>query len=120
MSDHYLVEEKVRMKVFQKREREEVTAKRVVKVSEHQKEEVREAFVILIGNEWDRIRNTRVLSVEKEWEMFNSTVRTCATRVCWYKSIGRKKRRIGWWVQEIEEMMREKRRLSEIYNTDRN
>ena len=42
---------KVRMKGFQKREREEVTAKRIVRVSELEKEEVREAFVILIVNE---------------------------------------------------------------------
>ena len=66
MSDHYLVEVKVRMKGFRKREREEVTAKRVVRVSELEKEEVREAFVILIVSEWYRIRNTRVLSVEEE------------------------------------------------------
>ena len=54
---------------------------------------MREVFVILIVNEWDRIRNARVLSVEEEWEMFRSTVMTCAARVCGYKSIGRKKRR---------------------------
>ena len=75
MSDQYLVKARVRMKGFWKREREKVTAKRVVRVSELEKEKVREAFVILIANEWDRIRNTRVLSVE-EWEMFKSTVMT--------------------------------------------
>ena len=48
MSDHYLLEAKVRMKGFQKREREEVTAKRVVRKSELQKEEMREVFVTLI------------------------------------------------------------------------
>ena len=81
MSDHYLVEAKVRMIGFQKRESEEVTAKRVVRVSELEKEELREAFVILIVNEWDIIRNTRVLSIEEEWEMFKSIVMTCAARV---------------------------------------
>ena len=64
--------------------------------SELEKEEVREAFVILIVNEWDIIRNTRVLSVEEEWEMFKSTVMTCAARGCGYKSIGRKKRMCTW------------------------
>ena len=59
---------------------------------ELEKEEVRDAFVILIVNEWDRTRNTRVLSVEEVWEMFKSTVMTCAARVCRYKGIGRKKR----------------------------
>ena len=56
MSDHYFVEAKVRVKGFWKREREEVTAKRIA--SELEKEEVREALVILIGNEWDWIRDT--------------------------------------------------------------
>ena len=93
MSDHYLVEAKVRMKGFWKREREEVIAKRVVRVSELEKEEVREAFVILIVNEWDRIRNTRVLSVEEEWEMFKSTVMICAARVCGYKKYREEKER---------------------------
>ena len=40
ISDHYLVEAKVRMKGFQKRERDEVTTQKVAKVSELQKEEL--------------------------------------------------------------------------------
>ena len=36
------------------------------------------------------------------------------------KSIGRKKRGSAWWYEEIKEMVREKRRLFEIYITDRN
>ena len=115
MSAHYLLEAKVRMKGFRKREREEVTAKRVVRVSELGKEEARKAFVILIVNEWDRNRDTRVLSIEEEWEMFKSTVMTCAARVCGYKRIGGKKRGSAWWDEEINEMVREKKRLFEIY-----
>ena len=42
-------------------------------------------------NKWDRIRNTRALSVEEEWEMLKSTVMTGAARVCGHKSTGRKK-----------------------------
>ena len=49
-----------------------------------------------------------------------STVMTCAARVCGYKSIGRKKRGSAWWDEEIKEMVREKRRLFEIYVADRN
>ena len=99
------------------REREEATTKRVVRVSELEKEEVREASVILIVNEWDKIRNIREFSVEEELEMLKSTVMTCAARVCGYKSIGRKKRGSAWWDTEIKEMMREKGRLFDIYIT---
>ena len=91
MSDHYLVKAKVRMKSFSRREREEVTAKRVVRVSELEKEVVRETFAILIVDECKRVRNTSVLSVEEEWEMFRSTVMTYAAWVCGYKSIERKR-----------------------------
>ena len=119
MSDHYLVEAIVRMKGVVKREREEVNGKRVVRVCELEKAEVREAFVVLIVNEWERIRNTRVLSVEEEWETFKSIVMACAARVCGYKSIGRKKQGSAWWDEEVKELVREKRRLFELYVTDR-
>ena len=56
MSDRYLMEAKVRMKGVQKREREEVIANRVMRVSELEKKKVRETFVILIVNEWYRIK----------------------------------------------------------------
>ena len=72
---------------------------------------MREASVILIVNEWDKIRNTRVLNVKEEWEMFKSTVTACAARVGVYKSIGRKKRGSAWWDEEIKEMVRERRRI---------
>ena len=65
-------------------------------------------------------RVARALSVEEEWEMLKSTVITCAARVCGYKRIGRKKQRSAWWDEEITEMVREKRRLFEIYVKDRN
>ena len=80
---------------------------------------MREALVILIVNEWDSIRDTRVLSIEEEREIFKSTVMTYTARMFGYKSIGRKKRRSTWWDEEINEMVREKRRLFEIYIADR-
>ena len=111
VSDHYLVEAKIRMKGFRKRDGEEVIAKSVMMVSELQKQEVRKAFLILIVNEFDRIRNTRVLSVEEEWQLFKSTVMPCAARVHWYKSIERKKRGSARWDEEIKEMVRDKKRF---------
>ena len=65
MSDHYLVEAKVKMRGGFKRGRGEAVSKRVIKVSEFEKSEVREAFKRLIMNEWERVKNTRVLRVEE-------------------------------------------------------
>ena len=52
--------------------------------------------------------------------MFKCTIMTCAATVCGYKCIGRKKRGSAWWDEEKKEMVRERRRLLEIYVTDRN
>ena len=51
MSDHYLVEAKVRMRGGFRRDRGEVVNQIVVKVSEFEKVEVREAFERLIVSE---------------------------------------------------------------------
>ena len=78
MSDHYLVEAKVRMKGCFRRDREEVLYQRVVKVSEFEKVEVREAFERLIMSEWGRVKYSRVVEVEEEWELFKSIIIRCA------------------------------------------
>ena len=81
MSDHYLVEAKVRMRRCFMRGRGEAVSKRVIKVSEFEKSEVREAFQRLLLSEWERVRTTRLLDVEKEWEFFKSTIIRCAASV---------------------------------------
>ena len=120
MSDHYLVEGKVRMRGCWKRERGEVVYKRVIKVSELEKPEVREAFEMLILNEWERVRNTRLLNVEEEWELFKCTVIRCAASVCGYKRVGNKRKGSAWWDDEVKELVKEKRRLYEVFLSDRN
>ena len=61
-------------------------------MNEFDKEEVGEVFVILIVNEWDRIRNTRVFKCRRRVGNFKVTVMTCAARVCVHKSIGKEKK----------------------------
>merc|ERR1711872_852032 len=115
MIDHYLVEAKVRMIGFSKRERKEMLGWRVVEVSELEKVEVREIFKQLVMNEWEKVRYTRVLSVEEEWKLFKCSIMECAARVCGYKSIGAKSKRSAWWDDEIKELVKEKRKLFEQY-----
>ena len=66
MSDHYLVEAKLRMRGGFRRDRVEVVNQKFVKVSEFEKVEVREAFERLIVSEWERVKDSRLLSVEEE------------------------------------------------------
>ena len=63
MSDHYLIEAKVRIRGGFRRDRGEAVNQRVVKVSEFEKVEVREAFERLIVSEWERVKDSRLLSV---------------------------------------------------------
>ena len=116
MSDHYLVEAKVGLKGYFVGERRGMEERKVVKVGEFEKEEVREEFKRLIADEWAKVRNTRVKSVEGEWEMFKECVMTMAVRVCGYKNIGRKNKRSAWWDDEMKELVKDKRRLFEVYN----
>ena len=120
MSDHYLVEAKVRMRGCFRRDRGEVVNQRVVKVSEFEKVEVREAFKGLIMNEWERVKGGEVREVEEEWKLFKSAVMRCAGIVCGYKCVGRKKKGSAWWDEEVKGLVKEKRRLFEVYLADRN
>ena len=40
---------------------------------------------------WERVKDSKLLSVEEEWELFKSTVLRCAAVVCGYKNVGRKR-----------------------------
>ena len=120
MSDHYLVEAKVKLGGCVGRDRRGEVYQRVVKVSEFEKMEEREAFQRLIVSEWERVKDSRVLDVEEEWELFKSTVMRCAGVVCGYKCVGRKKKGSAWWDEEVKGLVKEKRRLFEVYLADRN
>ena len=66
---------------------------RVVKVNELEKVKVREVFKQLVMNEWEKVRNARVVSEEEEWKLFKCSIIECAARVCGYKNIGTKSKR---------------------------
>ena len=77
-----MVEAKVRVRGGFRRDREEVVNRRVVLVSEFEKVEVREAFERLIVSEWERVKDSRLLIVEEEWELFKEyCVKVCCGSV---------------------------------------
>ena len=43
----------------------------------------------------------------------------CAARVCGYKSIGRKSKGSAWWDDEMKELVKDKRKLFEVYTRNR-
>ena len=66
MSDHYLVEARIKMIGSFRRERKELARSRIVKVSEFEKVEVRERFAQLLVDEWEKVKNARVIGAEEE------------------------------------------------------
>ena len=101
MSNHYLVEAIIRLEGYSSKRSQMMEDKRVIKVSELEKAEVREAFKQLLAEEWERVSNTRLLSVEEEWMLFKETVLRIAAEVCGYRKVGRKNKRSAWWDQEM-------------------
>ena len=47
--------------------------------------------------------------------MFKDCIMTMAVSVCGYKNIGRKNKRSAWWDDEMKELVKDKRRLFEVY-----
>ena len=68
ISDHFLVECKMKQCVRKKYVNRGGCIKEIVKLSEFEKQEIRDIFGLLIGVEWLNIKDVRLLSVEDEWE----------------------------------------------------
>ena len=114
ISDHYLVEAKVRLKGCW-RNGSRVTGKKVIKVKELEKREKREAFKELIKIEWERVKGIVTMSPEEEWEVFKSVVLEVAGKVCGFRYVGRKGKRSEWWDEEMRGLVGEKRSLHEVH-----
>ncbi|XP_071547063.1 craniofacial development protein 2-like [Panulirus ornatus] len=111
MSDHYLVEAKVKIcGGFQKR-RENVGVKRVVRVSELGKETCVRKYQERLSTEWKKVRTKEVRGVGEEWDIFREAVMACSKDACGMRSVGGGLIRKGseWWDEEVRLLVKEKR-----------
>ena len=115
ISDHFLVESKVKRCARKKYVNRGGCITEIVKVSEFEKQEIRDAYRSMIEGEWLNVKDTRMLSVEDEWERFKSFVLSSAGESCGYKRIGRRGKKSEWWDDEMRELVKDKRRLYEMY-----
>jgi len=115
MSDHYLVEGRVKVccKSWRRNERKQERNK-VVKVSELQKERKMDEFQEKIMR---RFECTEVnVSVEEEWKNFKSAVLESAREVCGMRVVGRKARKGSeWWNDVVKEAVEKKKRAYEVW-----
>ncbi|XP_071512677.1 uncharacterized protein [Panulirus ornatus] len=111
MSDHYLVEAKVKICMgFQKR-RVNVGVKRVVRVSELEKETCVRKYQERLSTEWKKVRTMEVRGVGEEWDVFRESVMDCAKDACGMRRVGDGLIRKGseWWDEEVRVLVKEKR-----------
>ena len=55
-----------------------------MKVSEFEKQEVRDAYRSLIEVEWLSVKDARLLSVEDEWKKLKSFILRSERKICWH------------------------------------
>ncbi|XP_071539225.1 craniofacial development protein 2-like [Panulirus ornatus] len=111
MSDHYLVEAMVKICMgFQKR-RVNVGVKRVVRVSELEKETCVRKYQERLSTEWKKVRTMEVRGVGEEWDVFRESVMDCAKDACGMRRVGGGLIRKGseWWDEEVRVLVKEKR-----------
>ena len=114
LSDHFLVESKMKIAGPRHREYTRAGTIREVKYQELEKLEVREAYRQRIDVEWELVRHRELMGVEEEFGMFRSGVVGSAAAECGYRKLGRKSKNSEWWDEEVRGLVKEKRKLYEV------
>ena len=109
ISDHYLVEGKIRMNGAFWGEQKSVRNMRLVNNHMFEKKEVKEAYKMKMDEEWAKVKGKEYTDVDHEYESFWSAVISTSGSVCGYKSVGRKSKRSDWWDEEMRDLVKEKR-----------
>ena len=115
ISDHYLVEGRIRMNGSFWGEWKSGSNLRVVKNHMFEKKEVREEYKKKMDEEWAKVKGKEYIGVDREYESFRNAVIGTSGSVCGYKSVGRKNKRSDWWDEEMRDLVKEKRRLFETH-----
>ena len=116
MSDHFLVEGRLRVGGRMRMNRRMGESRLTLKVSEFEKRDRCVEYQARIASEWEVIKEQEVGDVEKEWQRFKSVVVKCAEDVCGMRRVGGGVRRGGeWWCEETRLAVREKRLAFEVW-----
>ena len=115
MSDHYLVEGKMRVNPNWKKRQVAEGTKEMIRTGELEDVMKVGEYRGKINDKWSEVRNTPERGVEQEWHDFRDAVMECATEVCGKRRVGGKGIRKGseWWNNDVEKVVKEKRRLFE-------
>jgi len=119
MSDHFLVEAKLKVDGSWKG-KERKSVREVVKVTELNKEEKEREYQERMRNEYESIKENQSESVETEWKWFKDAVLRNAREVCGMRKVGGGTMKGSeWWNDEIRELVNEKRNAFEVWLQNR-
>ena len=117
MSDHFLVEGKLKVKYKweKRREGEGERGREMIKLSEFAKGEKVLEYQAKVEEKWEGVRESEWRGVEEEWVSFKETVYKSAVEVCGMRRVGGRGIRKGseWWNESVKKVLKEKRQVFE-------
>ena len=114
MSDHYLVEGRVRVAEKWRPGGGRGTRSVCVKVRELRKNEKRLEYQHKISSRWERIRGMEWRGIEEEWGDMKNGMLKDGAEVCGYRRVGGGKRKGSeWWNDRVKRAVEEKKRSFE-------
>ncbi|MCP4264721.1 MAG: hypothetical protein GY777_03945, partial [Candidatus Brocadiaceae bacterium] len=114
MSDHYLVEGRLRVMTRWMGGKNVKGVRKVVNVRRLYDAEKEREYQEKVKVEYEAVKNERVESVEAEWLLFKNTVMRCMTEVCGKRRVGGFVRKGSeWWSEDVKKVVAEKRRAFE-------
>lgn len=122
-SDHYLVRATIkikRKKEDQNTERKTDTrknerAKEVIKIYKLREEKYQEEYELTVGKILGEIQEKDNKNIEELWHEFKNALYKAAQKVCGIKKMKSTRKQTRWWTQEIQQLVREKKRKWKKY-----
>ena len=114
MSDHFLVEARLKLLGGWRNAGRLESVRNVLKVSELNHSVKEMAYKESLHVKYEVCRGGEVESVEKEWEKFRDMVMECTNDVYGMRRVGRQRSKGSeWWNEEVGRAVAEKRRAFE-------
>lgn len=117
ISDHYLVEAKLKVKGGWKKRVDFGRNVEVVRVEKLENEEYSTEYERILTEKWEIMKEREKGGIEEEWKTFKETILMTATEICGVKKIGQKSKRKGseWWSEELNVIIKRKKEVFAKY-----
>ena len=114
VSDHYLVEGRLRVAERWRPGGGRGVGRMCIRVRELRKEEKKLEYQEKISLRWERLGGMERRGMEEEWNDLQSGVLEVGAEVCGYRRVGAGRRKgCEWWNERVKEVVEEKKRLFE-------